>query len=210
MPRKNPKLWYSTHKEEVLKYQKEYQEKNKEKIRETKRRWREENKAELKKKKHQYYLENKEKISNQKKEWVKANKERKKETDRKWREQKLRENPRYFTDKKREWIKKNPEKHSIHLRVQKYKRRAAGCRNNEKGRMSKIFSDLVLEKLREQEYSCLYCGTDIKTTYTIDHIVPISKGGKNEIENIDLVCSHCNSLKGVKSKEEFLLLSLDT
>ena len=31
---------------------------------------------------------------------------------------------------------------------------------------------------------------------TIDHVVPISKGGTNDKENLVLLCAHCNSVKG--------------
>jgi 5-methylcytosine-specific restriction endonuclease McrA len=32
----------------------------------------------------------------------------------------------------------------------------------------------------------------------IDHIVPISRGGQNEIENLRLMCNKCNCSKGAK------------
>jgi 5-methylcytosine-specific restriction endonuclease McrA len=44
---------------------------------------------------------------------------------------------------------------------------------------------------------CLRCNeTGIKLT--ADHIVPISKGGNNNIENIQPLCASCNSIKNVQ------------
>lgn len=40
---------------------------------------------------------------------------------------------------------------------------------------------------------------------TIDHIVPRAKGGGDYIENKQLLCSACNSLKGIGSHEELLV-----
>ena len=39
---------------------------------------------------------------------------------------------------------------------------------------------------------------------TIDHIVPVSKGGTDHKDNLWLLCGACNSAKGTKSQEEFL------
>ena len=39
---------------------------------------------------------------------------------------------------------------------------------------------------------------------TIDHVVPQSKGGTDHIDNLQLLCNACNSMKGSKSQEEFL------
>ena len=37
---------------------------------------------------------------------------------------------------------------------------------------------------------------------TIDHIKPKSKGGSYDIENLDPMCSYCNSKKSNKYEEE--------
>lgn len=43
-------------------------------------------------------------------------------------------------------------------------------------------------------WSCQYCGS--KTTLTIDHVVPRSKGGASDWENIVASCAPCNRRKG--------------
>ena len=57
----------------------------------------------------------------------------------------------------------------------------------------------------QQEGRCFGCRTlfDIRN-FTIDHIVPRSKGGTDHIDNLQLLCGACNSVKGTKSQEEFL------
>jgi len=53
-------------------------------------------------------------------------------------------------------------------------------------------------------YSCQYCGTDVtKTTGTLDHVVPISRGGKTSWENIVTACESCNSQKGNKMSPDW-------
>ena len=44
---------------------------------------------------------------------------------------------------------------------------------------------------------CWYCGEVFadKSQLTIDHVFPRSKGGTNDIDNIIMVCKHCNSSK---------------
>lgn len=49
--------------------------------------------------------------------------------------------------------------------------------------------------LRDQ-YHCLYCGCSVtRNIATMDHVLPVSKGGKTNWENIATACQTCNSKK---------------
>lgn len=48
---------------------------------------------------------------------------------------------------------------------------------------------------------CWYCGANKKIT--IDHIVPVSRGGTGHLRNLVLACKTCNSSKGSKDLSEF-------
>lgn len=52
---------------------------------------------------------------------------------------------------------------------------------------------------------CIYCGE--AKPLTVDHKIPLTRGGTNNIENIVPACASCNSRKGTKTAREFLGLS---
>ena len=59
----------------------------------------------------------------------------------------------------------------------------------------------------QQEGHCAGCGVLFEIrNFTIDHIVAKSKGGTDHLDNLQLLCGACNSMKGVKTQEEFLAL----
>ena len=59
----------------------------------------------------------------------------------------------------------------------------------------------------KQEGKCVGCNYSIPfRNITIDHIVPISKGGTDQKENIQLLCNACNSTKGARSQSEFIAI----
>ncbi|CAD5979414.1 HNH endonuclease [Planktothrix tepida] len=45
-------------------------------------------------------------------------------------------------------------------------------------------------------YQCKSCGkTENETQLTMDHIIPLAKGGSNDISNLQTLCSQCNQKK---------------
>jgi len=52
-------------------------------------------------------------------------------------------------------------------------------------------------------FTCAYCGRVVKDSEaTIDHVIPKSKGGKWEWENLVTCCSSCNQKKGDRTPQE--------
>jgi len=50
-------------------------------------------------------------------------------------------------------------------------------------------------------YACQYCGDAVnRKTATLDHVLPVSHGGKTTYENCVTACGPCNSSKGNNKK----------
>lgn len=61
-----------------------------------------------------------------------------------------------------------------------------------------------MELLERQDYRCALSGIELTPeTVSIDHIVAVSDGGGDEIENLQLVDMIVNSMKGTMSNYEF-------
>ena len=55
--------------------------------------------------------------------------------------------------------------------------------------------------LVRDRYTCAYCGSRPRRL-TIDHIVPVSRGGKSNFDNCVACCAPCNSRKGSQTPRE--------
>lgn len=65
--------------------------------------------------------------------------------------------------------------------------------------MSAAVRAFVLER---DGYRCTYCeATD--GPFEVDHILPVSRGGGNEFENLTCACKPCNRSKGAKTVDQW-------
>lgn len=95
------------------------------------------------------------------------------------------------------WKKANKQKVN-----QQTRRRRAVRLNSYVEDIPQEFIDLLLIR---QKNLCRYCLVDFDLEpYTLEHIVPLSRGGKHEKRNIALVCKACNSSKRNKTHTEYL------
>jgi 5-methylcytosine-specific restriction endonuclease McrA len=129
--------------------------------------------------------------------WYYANKARAHEAMRAW----AAKNP----DKVRAWHAKQREEHPERRTSYEHARRAKGAGTMDPARVAEL---LVAER-------CHYCATMLvhgkrkkgdpyePRRVTIDHLLPLSRGGTNASKNLVASCARCNFRKNVKTAEEF-------
>lgn len=98
-----------------------------------------------------------------------------------------------------EWHRHNPEQ-TLAIRARYRQRRRAEIRMSDQARRSGGSNALTVAQWDEivafYGNRCLACGAIEKIT--MDHIVPVSLGGKTEAANVQPLCRHCNSKKSTK------------
>jgi 5-methylcytosine-specific restriction endonuclease McrA len=65
------------------------------------------------------------------------------------------------------------------------------------------YGRLRLIVVERDQSTCVYCG-QVLDEPQIDHVVPICRGGSNDLANLVTSCSACNLSKGRKTLEEWL------
>jgi 5-methylcytosine-specific restriction endonuclease McrA len=123
--------------------------------------------------------------------WYKANPEKARARLARWRK----ENPEQKRASTAKWEKENPEK----IAVRGSKRRAFKYANTPISEM--LTSTEWLAILAEANGHCAYCDRIAKLT--LDHVIPLSKGGKYSASNVVAACGHCNTSKGNKTLKEW-------
>lgn len=168
-------------------YRKKYYVENTQKVLKQNKQYYEQNREQLLKYKQKYYQDNHDHLTEmgrkRSKEFGKIDRERNREriyeTHKQWRLINKETRAAYL----RNWRKTS--KGELSVRLDQNKRRAVPL------------DDISLEwTLILSGDPCCYCG---KIGKTIDHIIPVSRGGKSDWDNLSSSCQSCNSRKREKS-----------
>ena len=127
----------------------------------------------------EYYEQNKARYAEYHKERYPEVAERKRAVAKEWRKT----NPKKYKAAQDDWRLRNLDKHNENARL-----RRARLRNAKTG--------LVTRKELKRLLSgfCAYCGATGQLT--IDHVIPLARGGDHTIGNFAPACKKCNSTKG--------------
>jgi len=151
-----------------------YTEKNREKIRKKDKQYRENNKEKIKAKQEEWAIKNPDKIAAKSK--------------------------RYYNRHRNDLLKKFKADPSIKLQ------RQIVCINRRKREKSTnddtITHNTISMMKRTQNNTCVYCPKNLNDMH-MDHIVPLAKGGRHSISNIQLLCPDCNKRKSDKWPEQY-------
>lgn len=131
-----------------------------------------------------YRSENKEARSEYSRKWWLENKKKKSAIHKKYR---LRNKEKVILAIKK-WQKANPEK----VRENWLRKRGYGI--VKKGIINKVITENIL---KYGSIVCEKCKEKCPDNFHIDHIMPISKGGPNNYNNLQILCAHCNCSKHV-------------
>ena len=144
--------------------------------------WRKRNAAKVRVAKQEWYLQHKDVTKQRARAWGKANPEALHKSQRKW----AKEN----ADHIKQHNKETPEVHVAAWHRRETKRRSNG------GSFTAQEWNALCKKYGNK---CLCCKRRRKLT--ADHVIPVSKGGTSNIENIQPLCGPCNSSKGTKTTD---------
>lgn len=99
------------------------------------------------------------------------------------------------------WREKNKE------RLKEYKksyRQAGQLKRDDVLRVRSKGARFLIDLMASQGGRCALCGDGLKERH-LDHIVPRSRGGKDEAGNYRFLCPRCNYCKGGLMDDEFIL-----
>jgi 5-methylcytosine-specific restriction endonuclease McrA len=115
-----------------------------------------------------------------------------------------------YNERSRQWQKENSERFAARSKAWKRANPEKVCAYSSKRRATKLsiggkYSGEDVKRIRAaQGNKCAYCRVGLKGVKVhIDHITPLSLGGSNGAENIQILCVSCNLSKGALHPVDF-------
>lgn len=212
---KQKRQYYHSHKEEDNARSKRYNLEHKQEIAAKRKQYWSLHRDDLLAKKKQYYASNKEKIYERQKAYNQMNRKKVAEYQKRyaaarrtqlleyWKQYYRKNRERRLEYQRRYWKQYSQTLHGKLSRRASVVNRRARKRSAQGSHTPKELQ----EQLARQKHRCYYCNAKLgekRNSYHADHIVPLSKGGTNYIDNIVLTCPTCNLKKGDKLLHEWL------
>jgi len=201
------KQYNHEHKDHIRKHQQLYYQKHKDHIIAKSRKYYQEHKDQCAQYGKQYYRDRKDRIISRVQKYYRGHKDQRheylKQYRREHREQ-LRLNQKKYYDghteecliRIRHW--NQTERGKLARRAMDHRRRAL-----EKAADGSYTSDQLQDQRTRQKHKCYYCKKKLGNEWHADHVVPLSRGGSNDIYNIVITCPTCNFRKSNKFPHEF-------
>jgi 5-methylcytosine-specific restriction endonuclease McrA len=117
---------------------------------------------------------------------------------REWRESMMETDPERIRDYSRRYRQRQREKKLEQQRMRR-NARAANRRGHEREATGSFTTHEWFSLVALYGNKCLACGAS--KDISIDHVVPLSKGGTNDITNLQPLCRACNSSKGTNATD---------
>lgn len=171
--------------------------------------WADENREHLRETQRAWKRDNPDKVVSSRKRYAKAHPEKIVE---KWKRHQA-NHPDKCAARTQRYRDKNREAVREYLRAyfQTPEGKAARINGERRRRAKKMGSEIVatakqITELLANAAACCYCDASFSEDCppTLEHKVPLAKGGAHSMNNLDVACGMCNSKKGVKMPEEFL------
>lgn len=142
------------------------------------------------------YRANRDEILKRGKERYRLNREKKLATNAKWRAA----NPNKGREYTKAWVKRNPGKALERARIQSHKRRQSSRSGTCDIQSINLLSQLIRSS---RKMKCAICRKNMRVNdRSIDHVIPLSKGGSGDFGNLQVVHRKCNAMKYAKMPHE--------
>lgn len=98
----------------------------------------------------------------------------------------------------RQFLARRPAEYQPLWRNDPYKRAVPPqIKQKERAILRKNYDVCFAELAEQYGEQCANCGlSSDDTKLVLDHIISIAKGGKSEIDNLQILCAECNRIKG--------------